>query len=596
MLDNIRATRGIFINYSAPKEDWRDLSSFLVRFHTRKSLSAEAGTWEVMLTPAPNPVTEIGGMVITKDNFESFVYRSIRPMDMVLIAVEAPDPDTSFLFQQDIMVGFVDNVYKTKWMENNHVQRGIAVRGRDATKLFITDNIVKAPTLATDPDVVKAFGKNALRLQFMDLYRGGTKEDNIFADSYVPRVIQWILANMPAMRLRVDDLGGVKEPLDFFRSKLLAYAEDKVLDYNMNKYAGSIINYMQAIIDEPFYDLWIDTLPAKTLLNDTDIARPCLFLRPKPYDHDWEIDSDGISVKELLRGVESDESQSDGVRHGITLPTWEQLTCPVTNEIHEIGEEEYLEVGLGVSDEEMFTLYRVFGDRDLISASELGEEGFNYPLVDVGQMKNFGLREFLASTKMAPRTTEPFLLSEVTDEDLQKDYLGFGISFNRNLLKKTVDGSYSNVIDMVKTSDPDLGAKSVQKCITSVKRDRVWRWNRYNHIMESGKIKIWGRNVFVGSKVVLKDEKCRGLVTEDKIQEYEAGMEFQVLTVDQNWQFLRGWDTTLSLNRGHHPQQIQDYAKQANFDKRAGVDNDVYKVQTETILGKINQERPGITE
>ena len=79
-MDNFtfRHPRPYFINRSRPTgfQDWSAYSSYL---HTNKTLNANAGTWEVQLTPNAQ-YGEVAG--ITTENFESAVYRLFKPMDV----------------------------------------------------------------------------------------------------------------------------------------------------------------------------------------------------------------------------------------------------------------------------------------------------------------------------------------------------------------------------------------------------------------------------------------------------------------------------------------------------------------------------------
>src|SRR3990167_4818822 len=273
---DIHAPKPVFWNLSA-KPNERDLSLFVQSLHTRKELSSNAGTWEVLLVPSPNlrEAYSISGRTVfsfgdavTIDSWESAVYRSIRPMDAVILGIQAVNPRTGKDDRQTFMFGFVDNVYKRKVISGDTVQRGIAVRGRDATMLFIEDVVALAPELSVDKRVEQFLGVE--RAQFMDLVRGGDEDGvNVFLNSYLPKAIYWILAKIPAMRIVVDYFGGEKKALEIFRTCLLARAEDKIIDTNMNMYAGAVINYMVQLIDEYFYELWVDRVPAGTALNDT---------------------------------------------------------------------------------------------------------------------------------------------------------------------------------------------------------------------------------------------------------------------------------------------------------------------------------------
>jgi len=242
---DMRAPRPIFQNLSAGFQE-RDLSDYVLRMHTRKTLSTQAGTWEVTLVPQPDQdgllwQSQMPGL--TKDNWESFVYRSIRPMDVVLLGMTARD-ESGLVVDQVFMLGFVHNVYKSKATDSDRVDRSIKVRGRDATMLFMEDHIANAPELAGDKGLRALIGDAAAQL--LNDVRGMVSDDsgktrkNVFVDSYPPEALYWILSNAPTIQLTLDYFGEQKKAKDIFMPLLSCRKEDKVFDEKLNQYAGLI--------------------------------------------------------------------------------------------------------------------------------------------------------------------------------------------------------------------------------------------------------------------------------------------------------------------------------------------------------------------
>jgi hypothetical protein len=596
---DIRAPRPIFMNLSARLEE-RNLSRFVQSLHTNKTLSWNAGTWEVYLVPEPSltpanailstVVFEFGKEGVTKENWESAVYRSIRPMDAVILGMHGVNPVTGKAEDQTIMFGFVDNVYKRKVTSGDTVQRGIAVRGRDATMLFIEDVVALAPELATDSRVKKFFDDPA-RVQFMDFIRGFDEEGkNVFLDSYLPKAMYWILAKIPSMRIVVDYLGGMKKPFEIFRTSLIARAEDKIYDEKMNMYAGAVINYMVQLIEELFYELWVDTVPAKTGPNTTDQDRPCLFLRPKPYDHNYEVDSDGNELKQDAVVLDEENPlKGDGVKSGKGIlqfdgvQTWEELTSPVTNQVEIVGDEEITQKALGITHEEVFTMFKVFGSKDPLASSIIGKLGLYFPLIDGHMLQMYGMRELQGASRLLPSPLDvpmrdyPTGLSQADFSVTNDGFFVAGPPFEF----ESGGASYERFVGLQQQSDVrQLNTKKFATFMTKIKRDRLWRWNRYNHILESGQLTIKGRRIWVGSKVYLKDEYSRGIVVDtNRERKPQRGMEFYCVSVDHRYDFGNPWLTRLGLIRGHNAAELRTYHDARGFNKPAGSANGIFAAE-----------------
>ena len=163
------------MNLSAPIQ-MQDFSRWTHYIHTKKTIDAAAGTWEVQLAPIPDANFFTNPSVITKDNFESAVYRLFRPMDIIVVGMNG----------FGIQYGMVDNVYKTKQQNGNSVSRMISIRGRDGMKLFTDDGIANAPELATQPAIANFLGKSVT--QFLGWIRGLSADGktNVFAGGTIP--------------------------------------------------------------------------------------------------------------------------------------------------------------------------------------------------------------------------------------------------------------------------------------------------------------------------------------------------------------------------------------------------------------------------
>jgi hypothetical protein len=583
MID-FRKPKPIFLNLSAPKGQ-QDLSAFVLYLHTHKEINATAGTWEVVLVPQPDPsymdkqTVERG---ITKDNFESIIYRSIRPMDVVIVGVNDHE-----------MWGFVDNPYKSLTRINDQVTRSITVRGRDGMKAFMVDSIANAPALANDPNIVALLGTQVTN--FMDWIRGlGPDGQSAFAASFVPQAVYWILQNVPSLFVQLTDLGNTRVR-DVFKANLVGRAEDMIYDDSLTQYAGQIINYMQQVLDG-FYEFWVDTLPANSPNNLNNRTCPVLFVRPKPFDREYEIDSAGIAT--TFKGLTIDQGgayqaleknpapdvgpASPADNSLLVMPTtdytitsWEKLTCPVWNKVHAIPQHEITNKTLGVSDYEVANLIKVLSRKDVLATSQFGTYGLYFPLIDAQLVRIFGLREMQVDTGLIP-----------TPNDLPATQMGTALSLESEDFD-TTNAGLGNIKKPLPTEEPsdpltfedveqfinirNANRKAVCEFLNINKRDRLWRWTRYNHIYESGLISFKGRDVHAGSKLFLPDEETRGLVVDNSGTRIpHKGMEFYCLSVDQEYHFGEPWISTAAINRGHNPQELRAYHTYRGFDKVPG--------------------------
>ena len=549
-----RQPKPYFKNLSAPKGK-QDFSRYVSYLHTHKSLDQSAGTWEIQLTPVPDAEFDTNPSTITADNFESAIYRLFRPMDVVLVGMN----------DETIMLGFVDNVYKTKQQRGDSVSRKISIRGRDGMKIFHEDSVANAPELATQSKVKALLG--SATTQFLNWIRGlmSDGKTNIFANSTIPEAIWWILQNTPSMNIQLDGGQNNKTASELFLTSIASYKDDKLFDEQLSVYSGKIINYMAQVLDPAFYEIWVDTIPKSRTAGKED--KPCLFIRPRPFDHNsadpYEVNTEsvapvdlsGITIDSEAAYLETENSASD---HWLNNPvpikdqqitSWEDLSCPVYGKPTEIEEREIISKNLGVSDFDVSTMYKCTAAKDPLAVSELGKYGMYFPLIDGMMVRYFGIREMQAQSKMLPPMAHWYEENKPTT--VSGDILYDAIATNIWLLKK----------ESQRKSKKDVVKSVVQK------RDRLWRWNRYNHLMESGQITIGGRDTRVGSKVILKEESGRGVVSNGQRSGGFSPMEYYCISVDQSYTFATNWVTALGLTRGQNKTEREEYSQIRGFDK-----------------------------
>lgn len=564
-----RKPEPLFKNLSAVVDE-QDLSQYVLSFNTSKRIDTSAGTFSVRLVPA-EVLSKQGSLdgKVTKDNWESFIYRSIRPMDNVIVGMNG----------QAIMYGFVDKVYKSRMTNGQSIGRSIVVEGRDATKLFLEDSIANAPGLASNPEVLRILGEQAT--QFLGWLRGlinynskGESVDNIFADSYPAQAIFWILNNMPSAQIQ-NTVAGLQTSSGLFLTNLVNRIEDKLYDNTLAVYSGKILSYMSQCIDPAFYDLWVDTVPKKYNVKGNDA--PCLFLRPKPFDRDYEIDSEGKKIsfdglapsKDQIRLQKKEYWLKNSVPMlSEKIDSWESLTCPVKGVVTEIKGKDILQFDVGVSDLDVMTMFKSVSVNDPVAATTAARYGGYFPLIDSEMIRLFGLRELQSNSRMIPPFKDYWI--ETAMDQIQSNPF--------TAIRKTItDGLFSDNFLTTTTLLPlPFGIKKstndksdIEKQVIQ-KRDRIWRWSRYAHILESGTARIKGDFIFAGSKIHLPDEWSRGMVMNSSRERTPSkGMDYYVNGVQQSYQFGRQWTTTLAISNGQNENEIDTYYVLRNFNKAA---------------------------
>jgi hypothetical protein len=561
-----RKPQPLFKNLSAVANE-QDLSQYVLSFSTSKRIDTSAGTFSVKLVPA-EILSKQGSLdgKVTKDNWESFIYRSIRPMDNVIIGMN----------NQTIMYGFVDKVYKSRITNGQNVGRSIVIEGRDATKLFLEDSIANAPELSSNPEVLKILGEQATN--FLGWTRGliNNDKDNIFADSYPAQAIFWILNNMPSAQIQ-NTVAGLQTSSGLFLTNLVNRKEDKLYDNTLAQYSGKILAYMSQCIDPSFYDLWIDTVPKKYNTKGSDA--PCLFLRPKPFDRDYEIDSEGNPIsfdgltpsKDQIRLREKSYWLKNSVPMlSEKITSWENLTCPVKGVITEINGKDILQFDVGVSDLDVMTMFKSVSVNDPVAATQAARYGGYFPLIDSEMIRLFGLRELQSNSRMIPPFKDYW--TETAMDQIQSNPF-------TDTRKTISEGLFSDKFLTIKNLLPlPFGIKKstsnkseIEKQVIQ-KRDRIWRWSRYAHILESGIARVKGDFIFVGSKIHLPDEWSRGMVTNSNRERTPSkGMDYYVNGVQQSYQFGGQWTTTLAISNGQNEDEIGTYYVLRNFNKAANI-------------------------
>ena len=209
----------------------------LLRVSTSKSLTDVAGNWDV----------ELIGL---------HWYKKLKPQDMVVIRMGRP-PEKLHL----VMMGFIDSIYKRRNVgEGSTVDERVVVSGRDFGKLFLNAEVKWMPQLEdTDFPIDELTMPNAMLHQmknFMleDQYQIGEPA------KLLENVVDNILPSLLNFKTYYWD--GEKKETDVL--SLMNYCFERVdglqipFKTTMWEFEGSIWNYMRAVQNPPFFELFVD--------------------------------------------------------------------------------------------------------------------------------------------------------------------------------------------------------------------------------------------------------------------------------------------------------------------------------------------------
>lgn len=435
--------------------------------------------------------------------------------------------------------------------------------------------------------------------------------------------IIWVMKNMPSMHIEIPfiDVSGDEDYEDhsvtklgkYFLLDMKAFAGHEVSDVLLSQYSGKVWNYMLECTDPNFYEMYVDTVTV-TGANGKEV-RPCLFHRPKPFDRstdtvikiknaeikespqgknfstseaeqeeEFSLEKGGNKIKQNLvtynkviypdikrgdivfttastkfieqkiittyvaiadmddkgqfkldsprfKGERDPNNPDDPNNKSMVIPwTWDGDTyfkTMITGEkFHVITEDMIIEESMGFSDYEVMNYITFTARKDLMYDTLEAQFGYLYPLVDAYSIQKFGLRSahfesnLISEAKLPPEKigNDKYSTEKPSDKSL------FGIS------------EYLN------------------------QRERLFNWNRYNPILESGSIVTNGNQDYrIGDKVYFPDavskKGYKGMYA------YIVGVRNKAVgNIKQGFYYTN----TLELIRAENPKELQEYAMQIN--------------------------------
>lgn len=341
-----------------------DLSALTVHLHTQKDVTSPEGKWSLDILPTQG---RKGPLHIGRPSEH---LRTIRPNGVVSLGMDQLG---------GLMLGLIDDVSSERALVGGRATTVLRVSGSDMGKTLARDHIVRSMlTTEEQPDffakVAAALGNENPMLQAFGSL-GPKDESGVprFAGASVQEVVAYILDSAPSMRVPLlACLGGVGRVSEFIltRNSVTSWNDGRVWGDNPRTYTGTTWDYVKSVIDEDFYEVFIDSTPFRQF----DIPDIELIVRPKPFD------------EPALNFLPTTEA---------TGLSWDQLRTRVRGLTeHDIPESSILQESLGYTDADVFAFFLVTSQNSLGGNPDGLKEGLFYPAVDLAAIQRSGLRSY----------------------------------------------------------------------------------------------------------------------------------------------------------------------------------------------------------
>jgi hypothetical protein len=207
--------------------------------------------------------------------------------------------------------------------------------------------------------------------------------------------------------------------------------------------------------------------------------------------------------------------------------TWDNLMCFATHKpFHRIFDADVLQLSLGRSDYEAFSMYKMLVTKQLMGEEIYTHYGIFYPIIDFYALAKYGMRE---------KVTTSNLFSGVSARDYTLSELELYIEEHDSM--------------------PPLAENAFLREMRW-RRDRQFNWYRPNPLFESGTATVRGNeDIRVGDKCFFHDEYAVN---------GKKGLMAYTVEVANDWRFGQAYKTTLGLIRGQRDDVIQAYIEKTD--------------------------------
>ena len=344
-----------------------DLSPYAISLSASSAVNQAAGSWSVTLAPY-----QVEGSTLANIQRIEERYRSIRPNQVVSLGV---DEDGG------IMLGLVGKVDRSVSHGGAQASVSLTISGACTGKVLQQDHIIRASlTVGEMPDFVKKvsqeLGANNPVIADLPAIWAPISEGGVptFLGATVAEAVSWLVDTAPSMRVPLlrTAIGGTGEPREWLNpdQEITTWNTGRIWSENPSSYQGDLWGFVTSLIDQDFYDAWVETVPTGDILPQVRIV-----VRPKPYD---DPDFEWLPVAE---------------QPGLTWP--ELVTRIDRKPNHEIELFEVLRESFSYGDSgEVWSYYTVTSQFDIIANAETEARGLFYPCLDLWAAKTFGIRAY----------------------------------------------------------------------------------------------------------------------------------------------------------------------------------------------------------
>jgi hypothetical protein len=420
-----------------------DLSPFVNSFSYSKSIQEPVGNWSLSLLPSVGATLWGAAKGPSPLLRSTDLERMLRPNGVVSIGFEEPG---------GLCIGLIDRYSVSRSTGGTTAGTQISITGSDFGKVLARDHIVRASLtvpdeLAFKTKILAAVGAENALINALPGTWGPLSADGVptFLGQSVKDVIDWILKVGPSMTIPLlAATGGTGRLGDAIQTdgSVTSWNTDRIHSEAPNTFQGSIWDFIRSILDEDFYEVFVDSVPQTNFFKPPEIPEIRLTVRPKPFDE--------FAIRPMP------VFESPGI-------TWESLKTRIDNkQHHEIPAHELCgPVELENSDADVFSYYLVTADHELIGNPDGLKEGLFYPAVDLFALQRAGLRAYEGRL---------------------------------SLVSPDVSGKQRAEVDY----DLEVGAQVVEF------RNRLFNWYRLSEYFETGSITVAGRDRYrIGDPVFL---------------------------------------------------------------------------------------------
>lgn len=350
-MNNLRPT----IKINSLDFDFSSINLFVQSFEISKTLEDGAGSFSITLAPSSQ-----ARHLLTTPFSRNFLFEKLNYNDVVTISY-AGIP---------IMTGLIDSIARFEGYSKTFFQKGVVIGGRDFGSVLVDDNLgyiyssmfehteeLEALRLVLPEDHA------IFKIPFGQRAPGGT-----FLGKQIYEAVEFIFENLTSLKVPLVFDGKQFEGFDFIRHEILHYPDDVIgADFNNNTYQGSVFNFLYQLIDQDYYEIFVDTWPFPVGVKGA--GHPVLRVRPKPFSH-------------------AGDPLSQNDEFG-----WDKNTTWITGENHHIVRaNRLLDYNDNVNKSDIFSVFYTQLQREVLFDNGFSNFGLSWPIIDARLLNLYGFR------------------------------------------------------------------------------------------------------------------------------------------------------------------------------------------------------------